>query len=84
MPESSKNDLTERQIEVWRYIVHHVEEYGYQPTQVEIGHACGVTKRAIFFHLKKLEQAGYLTMTGEERAIKLHWVKFAARFEGSA
>src|SRR5512145_103168 len=56
------NTLTERQIEVLRFIVQQIEENGYPPTIREIGEALEIrSTNGVNDHLKALERKGFLT-----------------------
>jgi repressor LexA len=53
--------LTERQLEVLRFIAREIEERGYPPTIREIGEALGIAStNGVNDHLKALEKKGYL------------------------
>jgi repressor LexA len=54
--------LTDRQLEVLRFIVDQIEELGYPPTIREIGEALDIrSTNGVNDHLKALERKGYLT-----------------------
>src|SRR5512140_1648450 len=54
--------LTERQLEVLRFITKQIEECGYPPTIREIGEALDIrSTNGVNDHLKALERKGYLT-----------------------
>jgi len=54
--------LTDRQLEVLRYIARQIEEQGYPPTIREIGEALDIrSTNGVNDHLKALERKGYLT-----------------------
>ena len=54
-------ELTERQLEVLRFIARQVEERDYPPTIREIGEALGIAStNGVNDHLKALEKKGYL------------------------
>ena len=54
--------LTERQLEVLRFIVQQIEENGYPPTIREIGEALDIrSTNGVNDHLKALERKGFLT-----------------------
>jgi len=54
-------ELTERQLEVLRFIASQIEERGYPPTIREIGEALGIAStNGVNDHLKALEKKGYL------------------------
>lgn len=55
------NGLTDRQLEVLRFIVGQIEELGYPPTIREIGEALDIrSTNGVNDHLKALERKGYL------------------------
>ena len=54
--------LTDRQLEVLRFIAREIEERGYPPTIREIGEALDIrSTNGVNDHLKALERKGYLT-----------------------
>src|SRR5512138_970163 len=54
--------LTDRQLEVLRFITRQIEECGYPPTIREIGEALDIrSTNGVNDHLKALERKGYLT-----------------------
>src|SRR5919205_3081919 len=54
--------LTDRQLEVLRFIATEIEERGYPPTIREIGEALGIAStNGVNDHLKALEKKGFLT-----------------------
>jgi repressor LexA len=54
--------LTDRQLEVLRFIAHQIEDCGYPPTIREIGEALDIrSTNGVNDHLKALERKGYLT-----------------------
>jgi len=56
------NALTDRQLEVLRFIVQQIEDNGYPPTIREIGEALDIrSTNGVNDHLKALERKGYLT-----------------------
>jgi repressor LexA len=53
--------LTERQQEIWNYLVQYVDGHGYPPTVREIGEAIGLASPStVHAHLANLERAGML------------------------
>jgi repressor LexA len=53
--------LTERQQEIWQYLVEYVDGHGYPPTVREIGDAVGLASPStVHAHLANLERAGLL------------------------
>jgi repressor LexA len=56
------NALTDRQLEVLRFIARQIDEAGYPPTIREIGEALEIrSTNGVNDHLKALERKGYLT-----------------------
>lgn len=56
------NTLTDRQLEVLRFIARQIEENGYPPTIREIGEALEIrSTNGVNDHLKALERKGFLT-----------------------
>jgi repressor LexA len=54
--------LTDRQLEVLRFIAHQIEDAGYPPTIREIGEALDIrSTNGVNDHLKALERKGFLT-----------------------
>src|SRR5512139_612496 len=59
---SPMNGLTDRQLEVLRYIARQIEDAGYPPTIREIGLALDIrSTNGVNDHLKALERKGFLT-----------------------
>jgi repressor LexA len=53
--------LTQRQQEIWQFLVEYVERHGYPPTVREIGQAVGLASPStVHAHLANLERAGLL------------------------
>jgi repressor LexA len=53
--------LTERQREIWDYLVEYVDSHGYPPTVREIGEHVGLASPStVHAHLANLERAGFL------------------------
>jgi repressor LexA len=65
--------LTERQQEIWQYLVEYVDGHGYPPTVREIGDAVGLASPStVHAHLANLERAGFLRRDPTKpRAIEL-------------
>ncbi len=56
------HSMTDRQLEVLRFIARQIEELGYPPTIREIGEALDIrSTNGVNDHLKALERKGYLT-----------------------
>ena len=53
--------LTDRQREIWEFLVRYVEAHGYPPTVREIGQEVGLASPStVHAHLANLERAGML------------------------
>jgi repressor LexA len=53
--------LTDRQQEIWNYLVEYVDHHGYPPTVREIGEHVGLASPStVHAHLANLERAGFL------------------------
>src|SRR5205823_11715315 len=53
--------LTERQQEIWNFLVEYVDRHGYPPTVREIGERVGLASPStVHAHLANLERAGLL------------------------
>ncbi|HEV2903181.1 MAG TPA: helix-turn-helix domain-containing protein, partial [Gaiellaceae bacterium] len=53
--------LTQRQREVYEFVLSYVDSHGYPPTVREIGEAVGLASPStVHAHLANLERAGYL------------------------
>lgn len=65
--------LTERQQEIWQYLVEYVDGHGYPPTVREIGDAVGLASPStVHAHLANLERQGFLRRDPTKpRAIEL-------------
>lgn len=74
---------SEKQLELLRFIIRHVEEHGFQPSQSEMCQEFGITKNAVTERLKNLERHGVIGLPegNRERAVRLKHVKFRAYFE---
>ncbi len=80
MPPEADPAPSDKQLEVLKYIIEHVEEHGYQPTQAEMAAKFGVTKSAIGSRIKELARRGLVEVRpgNKERAIVLPHVEFKA------
>lgn len=77
-----ENDqLTDKQQEVYDFIVKCVEENGYQPSLQEIGDHFGVDKNAIFMRVKGLAEKGWVRQSKpkKDRALTLLRVRFTSK-----
>lgn len=69
--------MTERQKQVYDFIVGYIKENMYPPTVREIGNGVGfASTSSVFNHLKALETRGYIKMGESPRAIKVIGYKF--------
>jgi repressor LexA len=60
-PKLTGPGLTERQQEIWQFLVEYVDGHGYPPTVREIGDAVGLASPStVHAHLANLERAGLL------------------------
>ncbi len=68
-----KPQLTQKQQNIYDYIVSFTAEHGYPPSVREIGAAVGLkSPSTVHFHMRGLESAGYIVKTeGKTRAISL-------------
>lgn len=84
MPRTPDQYPSEKLLEVLRFIILHVEKFGYQPSQAEIAKEFGVTKNAITSRLKSLEQWGLIQLPKgkKDRAILIRYVSFQVVFLG--
>ena len=76
----SQVKLTETQKNVLRYIAKHISVLGYQPTYREIGkHFKWSSPCAARNHLVAMEKKGVVLISGESRAIRFQWRRWAKR-----
>jgi predicted DNA-binding protein YlxM (UPF0122 family) len=82
MPYFRQEEITEKQAEVFTYMVEHVQEYGYQPSMTEMAEHFGVTVKAIRDRLMQLAGKGYVELPPKhsDRCIRLKHVRFVATF----
>lgn len=81
MPYHKVEGLTAPQAEALKYLVEHIERYGYQPSMGEMGEALGgITVAAIRDRIIQLAQKGFVEFTGKkrERALRIVNVTFRA------
>jgi repressor LexA len=74
-------ELTDRQQEIWNFLVEYTERQGYPPTVREIGEAVGLASPStVHAHLANLERAGILRRDPTKpRALELTGHRRAAR-----
>lgn len=82
MPFKKREDITDKQQELWLHIVGHVAEFGYQPSMTEMAEHFGVTVKAIRDRLVHLENKGYIRFPPKhsDRSIHLKHVSFVPQF----
>lgn len=75
-----KNEISEKQSELYVYIVRHVEQYGYQPSKTEMAEHFGVTNKAIGDRILQLANKGYIELPPKhsDRCVRLKHVTFRA------
>ena len=73
-------NLSERQMNILRYIADFVEEHSYPPTIRQIGAACAISSTSVVkYNLNKLELDGLIVRDAEvSRGLSLHWAKLEA------
>jgi SOS-response transcriptional repressor LexA len=71
--------LTERQKQIWDFIVSTVCEKGRQPTYREVGKHVGVSAQGVMFQLHSLERLGYLRLRGAGYQPDLLAARFAVK-----
>ncbi|NNE08461.1 MAG: repressor LexA [Gemmatimonadetes bacterium] len=69
--------LTDRQKEIYDFLVEHYHENGYPPTIREIGFRFGIkSTKGVVDHLTALERKGYIKReVGKSRALELNYVE---------
>ncbi len=69
--------LTDRQREIYDYLVQHYKEYGYPPTIREIGFRFSIrSTKGVVDHLNALERKGYIKRAmGKSRALELNYIE---------
>ena len=64
--------LTWRESRVFRFIVSHIEDYGYAPTMREIGDEVGLSSTSsVSYVLARLEMKGYITRLWGRQAMMI-------------
>lgn len=70
-------NLSEKQLDVYHYIIAHVSVHGFQPNMEEMGKVFGVSRNAIHGRLKELERRGFIELpNNRERSIVLLNIQF--------
>ena len=68
----SMKELTEKQMNILRYVENYMMDQGYPPTIREIGESFGITAKGAYDHLKAIEKKGYIKCErNRSRAIEL-------------
>ena len=77
---SRRPELSEKQAEVWAFVVEHVCRHGFQPTIREMAEHFGVTPKAILDRIAHLANKGYVETGAKasERCLRLKSVTFVA------
>ena len=70
--------MTERQQEIYNFIVAYIEEHLYPPTVREIGEGVGLySSSSVFSHLLKIQEYGFIEIKmNSPRAIKVKGYRF--------
>jgi SOS-response transcriptional repressor LexA len=78
MPRRRARFATEKQLEVYLYLIEYICEHGYQPCRKEMADHFGVYMNAINGRLKELHKKGIIVLpgAGQERAIGLRSITF--------
>lgn len=58
---------SDKQLEVYHYLIAHVSVHGFQPSLEEIGKVFGVTRNAIHGRMKELQRRGYIELPDGNR-----------------
>lgn len=82
MPGKAAKKLSQKQAQLYLYLIEFIEKHGFQPTQREMAEHFGVDKKAIADRLRGLQRAGVIQLPGAglERAIRFPFVRFKAGF----
>jgi SOS-response transcriptional repressor LexA len=59
-----RDELTDRQLEVFQMFCKYLEAHRVSPTMIEFGHYLSLTKQGAHHSLKVLERKGYLSRGG--------------------
>jgi repressor LexA len=71
--------LTERQSQVYRYIIKYVEEHGFQPSVRHLCTAFGIgSPNGIHIHLRALAKKGHITLNKDRKGFAFNKVRFQA------
>ena len=73
---SEKPPISKEAARLFRFIVEHIEEYGYQPSRSEMSAKFGVSINAINSRLATLVRHGVVRLTRRERGIFIPGLRF--------
>lgn len=74
--------MTERQQEVYDFIVSYIQENLFPPSHSEIGKALFLTRTAVYYHLKNLQKKGLIEIKNNApRGIKVNGYEFVKEEE---
>lgn len=79
-----QDEVSEKQWEVYLFVVRFLERHGYQPSIREIADALGVDKRAVQDRIRRLVRKGLVERGNRDRAIRLKHVRFEPKFDAPA
>lgn len=69
--------MSERELAVYKFIISHIQEYGYAPTVREIASAMSISLSTALYCLSDLENDGWIKVKpATPRAIKVMGYKF--------
>ncbi len=84
MPPEPNPAPSDKQLELYKFLISYIEEHGYQPSQGEMAAHFGVSKNAVGQRLRELARRGLLVLPyGEkarERSIVLKHIRFKAQW----
>lgn len=77
------HEITDKQKEIFFFIVDYLEENGYQPTTREAAQHFGITRRAASDRIEQLIRKGYLVAPplNQERSLKINNVRFEVEMD---
>jgi hypothetical protein len=70
--------VNRKALALMEYLIRYIEKNGYQPRFKEMAAALKVTQVVLFKHLRALDKADYIRLTGRERAIAIIGFGFTA------
>ncbi len=82
MPIERTVGLSEKQAEVFQFIVEHVETHGFQPSNKEMAEHFGIYPKALSDRIGQLVLKGYIELPPKwsDRCFKLNHVRFRAEY----